>query len=485
MCVACLLRMRTPLLFLALSVLVSAAGCTDGSSHTIAPAPDAASEGPAPAVDAAVPPPPDAAPLPGGVYRVAGLEDDLPADDLAPFAAMVGNARVVALGESVHTSGGFSQAKFRLIRYLVETLGFRTFAIESPRTDAERTAAYVASCEGTPVDALAGLFGVWGNTSTRDMLAWMCAWNAAHPADPIRFFGFDVQQPSQDYAAITAFLQRVASAEATRLLGGLMPCALDPSLQSLPQERLAGCLAGLDAISSYLQEHEAAVLATASAAELRWARIALLGIRSWQDEAFFGQTDIKRGYASRDAAMAEVFLTTRELLYPNERIILWAHNWHIDRATDKAQSDLAGVRSMGTLLVASLGDAYQPFGLTAFQTEINWPGVGCGAAGAPPTERSIELLLHGLGAPYLLVDLQYAGAVPPLVVPGQRYELGIHDDRGPADVLVPGQSFRGLLFLEHSPKMMPVLYPDCAFCIQHPARCKRVTGQRRIDPSRG
>ncbi|MFI5531790.1 erythromycin esterase family protein [Kitasatospora sp. NPDC051853] len=47
--------------------------------------------------------------------------------DLRPFGRMVGDARVVALGEASHSSHEFFTLKHRVLRYLVEEKGFRAF----------------------------------------------------------------------------------------------------------------------------------------------------------------------------------------------------------------------------------------------------------------------------------------------------------------------------------------------------------------------
>src|SRR5690349_13996770 len=66
-----------------------------------------------------------------GVHVLDGISPTLPYSDLQPFQAIVGDATVVALGESTHTSAGYYQAKSRLIRYMVEELGFRVVFLES------------------------------------------------------------------------------------------------------------------------------------------------------------------------------------------------------------------------------------------------------------------------------------------------------------------------------------------------------------------
>jgi erythromycin esterase-like protein len=62
-------------------------------------------------------------------------------DGLEPLKGIIGKASVVGLGESIHTSGGFYRMKHRVFRFLVEKMGFRAFAIESPWIAADQVAA--------------------------------------------------------------------------------------------------------------------------------------------------------------------------------------------------------------------------------------------------------------------------------------------------------------------------------------------------------
>src|SRR5215217_4136735 len=162
-------------------------------------------------VDLLKKPKPRGFPVLPGVYRLHGSDPSLPKDDLEPLRQIVGKATIVSLGESFHTSGGYYDMKHRLFRFLVEEMGFRAFAFESPWPNADRVGQYVETCEGTPEQALTGLFGVWQSTETRDLVQWMCDWNRSHSRkkDKLVFFGFDVQQPGQDAAALFAFLERI------------------------------------------------------------------------------------------------------------------------------------------------------------------------------------------------------------------------------------------------------------------------------------
>src|SRR5262245_60190227 len=52
-------------------------------------------------------------------------------EDLARLKGMIGDARIVGLGEGTHGTREHFQAKHRLIEFLVEEMGFGIFSIEA------------------------------------------------------------------------------------------------------------------------------------------------------------------------------------------------------------------------------------------------------------------------------------------------------------------------------------------------------------------
>jgi hypothetical protein len=71
-------------------------------------------------------------PIIPGIYPLDGFALDLPYADLAPLAAIVGEATYVGLGESIHTADAFLAGKARITRWLVEEQGFRVIGLETP-----------------------------------------------------------------------------------------------------------------------------------------------------------------------------------------------------------------------------------------------------------------------------------------------------------------------------------------------------------------
>jgi erythromycin esterase len=114
-------------------------------------------------------------------------------DDLAPLAAMVGSAKVLAVGEACHGTREFTQLTHRLIVFLIEQLGFTAFGIEADPADTVALNAYILQGTGNPEQAVREL-GFWTGP-TREVLnlaLWLRQYNAnpAHPAK-VSVFGID------------------------------------------------------------------------------------------------------------------------------------------------------------------------------------------------------------------------------------------------------------------------------------------------------
>jgi hypothetical protein len=87
-------------------------------------------------------------------------------DDIAPIAKLIGNARVVALGEATHGSREFFQLKHRVLEYLVARQSFTVFAIEANQPECRAINDYVLHGTGDPKAALDGIY-FWTGTPRR------------------------------------------------------------------------------------------------------------------------------------------------------------------------------------------------------------------------------------------------------------------------------------------------------------------------------
>lgn len=114
-------------------------------------------------------------------------------DDLKSLKILIGDARIVALGECTHGSSEIFSMKHRLLELLVKEKGFTIFSIEANMPEAYALNDYIIDGKGDPKKLLAGMyFWTWNTQEVLDMIEWMKKYNET-AKDKIQFTGFDMQ----------------------------------------------------------------------------------------------------------------------------------------------------------------------------------------------------------------------------------------------------------------------------------------------------
>lgn len=126
--------------------------------------------------------------------------------DMQPLKAVVGNARIVALGEATHGSREFFQLKHRMLEFLATEMGFNIFSIEANMPEAYRLNDYVLNGTGDAKALLKGMyFWTWNTEEVLDMIEWMREFNASGKGR-LQFTGFDMQTPDVAMQNVRQFL---------------------------------------------------------------------------------------------------------------------------------------------------------------------------------------------------------------------------------------------------------------------------------------
>ncbi|MFE7267711.1 erythromycin esterase family protein [Streptomyces sp. NPDC057592] len=152
-------------------------------------------------------------------------------NDLRALDAMIGDAKMVGLGEATHGSHEFFAMKQRVFSHLVEEKGFTTFALEMSWTAGLRIDEYL---QGGPGDArriaketLTG--SPWEREEFVSLIAWMRRYNDRHPDRKVHFMGNDVGAPKLGNAVFDRVLSYVRTSRAQdvarleELYAGLRP----------------------------------------------------------------------------------------------------------------------------------------------------------------------------------------------------------------------------------------------------------------------
>lgn len=169
--------------------------------------------------------------LEGAARPLRTVEPGGDSRDLRPLGRMIGDARVVGLGEATHGSHDFFALKDRVFRHLVREKGFRTFALETPWSTGLRLNDYVLHGKGDPRRVMREEFQRdylwWNNTDYLRLVEWMRAYNVRHPDDPVRFIGDDIAWTGPElYDAVEDYAARAHPGLAARLAelyAGLRP----------------------------------------------------------------------------------------------------------------------------------------------------------------------------------------------------------------------------------------------------------------------
>lgn len=266
-------------------------------------------------------------------------------DDLKPFGEMVGDARLVALGEPTHGNREVFQLKHRLVEYLVTEKGFNIFALECPLGEALDINRYVVDGIGDPEKALAGIYiWTWDTQEVLDLIKWMRTYNE-NPKNKkkVKFYGFDPQDPERGAKFMLDYLKKVDPEleEAVRPELGILSVPFSDPIamgrrQWIPEESDS---LSLQAIKNVMTAFENKKDNYVSASSVKDYELAKLHARQAEIYILENHDDgIDYGY-ERDYGQAKNVRWTLDFEGEDSKIITWAHNIHINNASKPESED--------------------------------------------------------------------------------------------------------------------------------------------------
>lgn len=326
--------------------------------------------------------------------------------DLSPFRQVVGDARVVSLGEATHGTREFFLMKHRLVEFMVEQLGFTLFGIEANLTEARVVNDYVLHGRGDPAAALKGLyFWTWDTEEVLEMLRWMRRYNARVPVDKqVRFFGFDMQEASVAFDRLREYLKQVNPTLAREMDANVSPIVKLRTRNASSPALRADIERSLRRIEQNMRDEQKVYAERSTHIAYADARQDLDVLRQYLEMISSERMDALK---ARDRAMANNVLSTLER-YPEARAALWAHNGHI------ANAPFAGgaIASMGMHLRQALGTQMLTVGFVFRQGEFQaYDGTpqrrGLVAFSVEPTPAAtLTEALMSAGSPVSMLDLR-------------------------------------------------------------------------------
>ena len=358
------------------------------------------------------------------------VDPEAPLDELKPVSELIGDARVVALGECSHHISEFYRVRHRILRYLVERHGFTVLALEAPFTEAHVMSDWVhggpGEVERVAADGIAMSLGE--APEMYETLRWLRTRNMSGSSS-VNCVGIDlpgsIGSPLPALERVVPYLREHDPAAGP---------ALDRAIELVCRyhDRLATMVLGnyatlpehdRDALTSALSELVARAERITSSRRLVGSASEHVEITHHLRGAFL-VNQVHRSFLSEDMGIAstfrDVYLAESVLRSLNEdpaaKVVVAAHNWHIKKEPERGD-DGQLLYPAGYHLAAALGEDYRSIGLTARagRTAIT-NGAALDGSGAFPFQEApqpkpeadcVESAFAG-DAPWTLVDLRKA-----------------------------------------------------------------------------
>lgn len=344
--------------------------------------------------------------------------DDIDFSDLQPLKQVVGNARVVLLGEQSHGDGTTFLAKARLIKFLHQEMGFDVLVFESNFYECHK--AWLDMTAGmNGIDAARqAIFRVWSycieveplfqylaqtarSSSPLELAGVDCQFSASYAR---QYFLDDLEQFLGQYNA--SILQDTAWPAFKEILARLIRYEEEPDEETL--DFFFNVIDTLQAQISTFSGPTYPLLQSPAFWEQVTASIRVLAEKHWSeiDDDMIARTNL------RDARMAQNFLWLYRNPYKDRKIIIWASSMHIMRYPDEIDLmaggaiSYVGLRNLGQILWEELGESIYSIAFTAGGGFFRIFSTGGIMFITPPPLGSLDWFMAEAGFEYGLVNFR-------------------------------------------------------------------------------
>ncbi len=345
--------------------------------------------------------------------------------------------KIIAIGESAHTSSNINKTSFNLAKYMINRFGLRRLFFEKGILDSEIINKYLTG-SGTLEDAMSH-FRQWdsvgfASTDYADFLTALAEFNRGHFGDPVLIYGIDTWNPPwESFRLIKKFLtENKASGKETAdlLADAALNCLLingqvssfteffahpeyisfmkGPNAPGLPQSRYLRCEGSLKNLLGLIfdikQPSETLAVVRAS--------LRTLIIDNFEQHLKADYNEQQR-WNLRDAFMFDNFMELFATFPLDQKIMIFGHNLHVTKQMSRdewygADGYYIGLdfKPLGYWLNKKFGNLYGVIG----QSGLNVGSLFRGVDYVPNTsEESLDLLVRNIGD-IALVDTQGAFA---------------------------------------------------------------------------
>jgi erythromycin esterase-like protein len=365
------------------------------------------------------------------VLRDVVLPLEAPGDAIAPILDLVGNARIVLIGEASHGTHDFYDFRAEITKQLIEERGFNCVCCEADWPDAWRVNRFVRGFndDASASEALAGFQRfpqwMWRNTVVLDFVNWLRERNQGVSDQPrAGFYGIDLYSLNASIQAVLKYLDQTDHAAAAR---ARYRYACFEDFGENPQSY--GYAASFDLDRSC----EDQVVQQLLEMQKHAADYAKRDGRVAEDEYFYAEQNARlvqnaekyyrtmfQGHVSswnlRDLHMADtidgLIRYMDRFQPPQTRVVVWAHNSHLGDAS-ATEMGRSGEWNVGQLIRERWKEQVCNIGFSTYAGTVTaateWDGAAETKRVRPGMPGSYEELFHEVGIERFLLRMKDAG----------------------------------------------------------------------------
>jgi erythromycin esterase-like protein len=348
-------------------------------------------------------------------------------DDYDSLLELIGDARVVLLGEASHGTHEFYSERARITRRLIEEKGFSAVAVEADWPDAYRVNRWVRGIgnDRTALDALGGFERfprwMWRNRDVLDFIQWLHHHNQSRQQPKrVGFYGLDLYSLFRSIEEVIHFLEQV-DPDAARRARYRYSC-----FEHFAENTQAYGYAAEFGLS---QSCENQAIQQLTELQRGAAEPALRDGRVSEDEFFYAEQNARlvknaeeyyrtmfRGRVEswnlRDRHMTETLgalISYFDRKGGRTKAVVWEHNSHIGDARATSMGDM-GEWNVGQLARERFGDEAVLVGFSTYTGTVtaasDWDGPAERKRVRPGLAGSFEALFHGVGSRNFLLKMR-------------------------------------------------------------------------------
>lgn len=348
--------------------------------------------------------------------------------DYDPLMEMIGDARIVLLGEASHGTHEFYRERVQITKRLIIEKGFAAVAVEADFPDAHRINRFVRGV-GDDLDAIDSLRGfqrfpawMWRNADVLDFVGWLRAHNDRQKSADAKagFYGLDLYSMNASMDAVLGYLEKI-----------------DPEAAKRARERY-GCFDsferdtqryGMETAMGHGYSCEDAVVSQFVELFSRASELAKLDGRVARDDFFIAEQNARlvknaeqyyrtmyrsdvSSWNLRDSHMMEMLVEIDRHLSASggpTKIVLWEHNSHLGDARATGMG-ARGEWNVGQLVRERYGEQSVSIGFTTYHGTVtassDWGGQAERKRVRPAVNGSFEAIFHQTGMKRFLLLLR-------------------------------------------------------------------------------